>query len=280
MFNFVLIFTCPDQPGIVSALSTWLYKLEANITAADQYSTCSTNGQFFIRIESCLPDKTKSIAQLKESIDPIASNFNAQYELIDPSIPLQMGILASGTSHCLAELLYRAKSKTLNVEIPLIISNHENHQALADSYNIPYYYIPAITEDRKEKEILELLHDKTDFLVLARYMQILSKSFLSAYSHPIINIHHSFLPSFKGQNPYQQAFDRGVKIIGATAHYVTEELDEGPVISQNIIHISHKDSVESMKQKGSHIEKLVLAEAVEQHADRRVLCYNHKTIIF
>lgn len=279
MLNIILIFSCRDRIGIVRTLSRFFSEEGANITAADQYSTDPEGGTFFIRME-CSFAEDRTLAEVQERFAPVATELDAGWEMFEKEMPLRMGILVSRADHCLHELLYHWYSGDINVTIPFVISNHSIHKALAGHYGIPYYHIPATAEDRKEGDILRLVQGKTDFLVLARYMQILSAEFIRSYAHPIINIHHSFLPSFKGADPYRQAFDRGVKLIGATAHYVTTELDEGPIISQAVKAVTHRDNVDTLRQKGKMIEKDVLVDAVKLHLQHRIIQFKHKTIVF
>lgn len=210
----------------------------------------------------------------------IAADFNAEFKIYDKQEKLRMGILVSKPDHCLFELLYLWKSKELVVEIPFVVSNFEGHRELVESYGIPFYFIPATKEERKEQELLTLAKEKSDFLVLARYMLILSPQFLKEYNKDIINIHHGFLPSFKGAHPYRQAFQEGVKVIGATAHFVTDKLDEGPIITQRVEYVSHRDDVASLIRKGKNLEKHSLADAVLNYIDYRIIRHGNKTIVF
>ncbi|MFT5170565.1 MAG: formyltetrahydrofolate deformylase [Candidatus Marinamargulisbacteria bacterium] len=277
--TIVIILSCKDQPGIVAQLSGCLFEHNVNIISADQYSSELRDGDFFIRLEVDYDIAMINEPLMEEDLSRIASEFSASLQLFPISYRMKMGILVSKEAHCLHDLLYRWESGDLNIEIPFVISNHERARKLVEHFDIPFYYLPAHTGDRMEKEILEIIAEKSDFLVLARYMQILSKSFIDSYANDIINIHHSFLPSFKGGNPYKQAFDRGVKIIGATAHFVTEHLDEGPIIKQMVNAVSHADTVESMKKKGRNMEKIALAEALHDYVEHRVIRYGKKAII-
>lgn len=280
MKHFILVVTCPDQTGIVAAITSCLSQLDINISHMDQHSTKSPDEMFFCRCECIIPTDSLSVLQLESHITEVAKRLNAQWHIHNMDTRLKVGILVSKPTHCLLELLHQWESGDLNIQIPFIISNHSDHYAIADHYDIPYHIIPATSTDRKEQDILQIAA-ASDCLVLARYMQILSPQFLATYSpKPIINIHHSFLPSFKGANPYKQAYDRGVKIIGASAHYVTEELDEGPIIHQVVQSVTHRDDPISMKTKGKQLEKLGLAEALRLHVECRVLMWNNRTIIF
>ncbi|MFC1617530.1 formyltetrahydrofolate deformylase [Candidatus Margulisiibacteriota bacterium] len=279
MQNAILVFQCPDHKGIVAKISNYIFKNNCNIISIDEYCTSQENGTFFIRLEFCFNSKEITLDNLKQNFQPIAQEFNAYWQFHDKEKLLKMGILLSKTDHCLEELLYRWSTGELKVEIPFIISNHNTHQKIIERYNIPFYLVNSDDKKQNEQQILQIT-ENSDFLVLARYMRILSPDFLQDYNNDIINIHHSFLPSFAGADPYQQAYDRGVKIIGSTAHFVTSDLDEGPIIEQLIEHVSHKDSVEQLKNKGKSLEKLTLAKAVELYLDHRIIRFKNKTIVF
>jgi formyltetrahydrofolate deformylase len=280
METAVLLFQCTDQKGIVAKISDFILKCEGNIINADQHSTDPLGGHFFLRIEFFFDEKKYKKINLEKDFAALASKFKAKWKIFYKSKLMKMGIMVSHPEHCLSEILYLWKSRELNVEIPFILSNHAEHKKLAEMYKIPYYFIPAVNGDHKEKEILKKVKLKSDFLVLARYMQVLSGDFIKEYNKDIINIHHSFLPSFKGANPYKQAFDRGVKVIGATVHFVTEALDDGPIIEQIVENVSHKDNVDSLICKGKKIERLALAHALNYYIDHRVIRYENKTIVF
>jgi len=278
----ILRIQCPDRPGIVALISTWVSQHHGNIIRSDQYSTDPSQGQFFMRLEYCFDTSKISKEQLENDFQAIAKKLHANWEINYKNDKLPFVILASKHDHCLFELLYHWRSNEINGEITSIISNHRDCEQLAIQHQLPFHYLPITraTKQQQENQILDIVQNSSNFLVLARYMQILSKEFLLRYQKPIINIHHSFLPSFVGANPYKQAYERGVKIIGATAHYVTEILDEGPIISQRVEPISHHDSIRDLKHKGKHIEKRTLINAVIAHCDYRVLRYGHKTIVF
>ncbi|MBF0522189.1 MAG: formyltetrahydrofolate deformylase [Candidatus Omnitrophica bacterium] len=280
MNTFILLFECHDQQGIVAKISALIFKYGGNIITADQYSSDVTSGHFFLRIEFFLDDRRTSKETLQEKLAPIAKKFKAQCAIYQKTKRMNAGILVSEPGHCLAEILYLWKTGELAMNIPFIISNFSGHQELAKQYKIPFYFIKATKENRREDELLKIIGGKTDFLILARYMLILSKNFLSSYKKDIINVHHGFLPSFKGMNPYQQALDKGVKIIGATSHFVTEGLDEGPIIAQAVEHVSHTDNLQSLIRKGKTLEKKVLVEAVHNYIDYRIIKYRNKTIVF
>lgn len=281
MKTAILLIQCPDQPGIVAKVSQWVFSQGGNIIRSDQHSTHHQNGTFFMRLEICFNASKQSEMLLQQSFAEIAEVLQAMWALHNMDKKMRMGVLVSRYDHCLFELLYRWHSGELRAEIPFIISNQQDCEKLADQFSIPYYYFPTSSEkQQQEKAILEIVTDKTDFLVLARYMQILSPQFLRSYPCDIINIHHSFLPSFVGANPYQQAYQRGVKIIGATAHYVTDELDEGPIIEQIVERVSHRDDVLQLQRAGKHLEKIALVNAIAAHVNHQVIRYDNKTIVF
>jgi formyltetrahydrofolate deformylase len=279
MQTLILLFQCHDQKGIVASVSDFIFKHEGNIITADQYSTDPEGGHFFLRVEFYNDETVHPEAVIAQEFAPIAAVFQAEWRIFNKTHMLNMGIFVSKPAHCLAELLYLVKSQELRVAVPFVASNYDGHRELVEQYGVPFYYLPVTDEDKKESELLALAHT-ADFLVLALYMQILSPTFLAAFGKPVINIHHSFLPSFKGANPYQQAFDRGVKVIGATAHFVTEYLDEGPIVSQMVESVSHRDSVDDLIRKGKNLEKRALAQAVHNFIDYRVMRYKNKTVVF
>ena len=280
MKTAIILFQCEDQKGIVAKISNFILEKDGNIIDADQHSTNPINGHFFIRIEFCFDEKNHAEAIMEQEFELIASEFNADWKIYYKNKKNRMGILVSKPDHCLFNILYRWKSGEFNVEIPFVISNCPEHKSLVKQFGIKFYYIKATKEDKKEKEILKIISDKTDFLVLARYMQILSPEFLNSYNKDIINIHHSFLPCFKGAAPYSQAFEKGVKVVGATAHYVTANLDEGPIIEQMVEKISHKDTVDALKEKGKNLENMAIAKAIQYYTEHRVIKYQNKTIVF
>ncbi len=274
---FVLLLQCPDQKGIVAKVSNFILRHNGNILCADQYSSDPRKGHFFMRVEF---RSEASKEALSKGFLSIAARLKAEVALFDKAISARMGILVSGSDHCLVDLLYRWKIGELPAKIPLVISNHLCHRKIASQYGIPFHYLPANKGDRKESEIHKLVKDSTDFLVLARYMLVLSRGFLEGYGKDVINIHHGFLPSFKGADPYRQAFEKGVKVIGATAHFVDERLDDGPIIAQAVTQVSHKDDLAALKRKGRSLESAALAEAVHSYLDHRVIRYRNKTIVF
>jgi formyltetrahydrofolate deformylase len=277
-----LLISCPDQPGIVASVSQFIFEHQGNIFQSDQHSTSLHDGTFFMRVSFTEDSFTLSEPELIDAFRPIAQAFRMNWSIHYSRHRKRVGILVSKLDHCLTDLLWRWKSGELAMDVPCIISNHSDLESLAQMYGIPYHYFPIYKEQRKEDQMrmLDFLREKVDFLILARYMQILEPCFVEAYSQRIINIHHSFLPAFIGANPYVQAFERGVKLIGATAHYVTDNLDEGPIISQDVIHCNHRDTVEDLVRKGRDVERRVLAEAVRLHIEDRVLVYKNKTIVF
>jgi len=275
-----LLISCPDQPGIVAAVSRFIFEHHGNIVQSDQHST--PDNTFFMRISFAEGGFSLTPLELIEGFRSIADVFSMQWSASYSRHRKRAGIFVSKLDHCLTDLLWRWKSGELAIDIPFIVSNHRDLELLAQMYGIPYHYAPIQREQRREDEhhILDFIQGKVDFLILARYMQIIEPFFVDAYPHQIINIHHSFLPAFVGANPYARAFERGVKLIGATAHYITDNLDEGPIIAQDVIHCNHRDTVEDLVRKGRDVERRVLAEAVRLHAEDRVLVYENKTIVF
>ena len=277
-----LLITCPDTKGIVAAIADFLYQHNANILHADQHQDAE-NSLFLMRVEWDLKDFSLDEASFAGAFQGIAKTYKMTWELKFSKDKPLMAIMVSQYDHCLADLLHRYKNNELQCEIPLIISNHLNAQKLAEFYGIPFFHIPVEKDKKKEAEAKQFaLFDEyqVDFIVLARYMQILSEDFVKRYPQRVINIHHSFLPAFIGAKPYHRAFERGVKLIGATSHYVTEVLDEGPIIEQDIDRISHRDQVEDLIQKGRDLERIVLYKAVRWHIENRILIYGNKTVIF
>ncbi len=277
-----LLITCPDTKGIVAAIADFLYQHNANILHADQHQDAE-NSLFLMRVEWDLKDFSLDEASFAKAFEVIAKTYKMTWELKFSKDKPRMAIMVSQYDHCLADLLHRYKNNELQCDIPLIISNHLDTQKLAEFYGIPFFHIPVEKDRKKEAEEKQFaLFDKyqVDFIVLARYMQILSEDFVKRYPQRVINIHHSFLPAFIGARPYHRAFERGVKLIGATSHYVTEVLDEGPIIEQDIDRISHRDQVEDLIQKGRDLERIVLSKAVRWHIENRILIYANKTVIF
>lgn len=281
----VLLITCPDQKGLVAAVSTELYRFGANIIHADQHRD-HDEGLFFMRVEWTLSgdgEKSFDIQAFSEAFAPLTRQFHMDSQLHVSAIKPRVAIFVSQHLHCLADLLHRHQMGELECEIPLIISNHTDGEPLARFYGIPFHYIPLTAATKAEGEakqfaLLEVAG--VELVVLARYMQILSPQFVRRYPYGVINVHHSFLPAFIGARPYHAAYKRGVKLIGATSHYVTEELDDGPIIEQDVARISHRDQVEDLIARGRDLERVVLSRAVAWHLDRRILRYGNKTVIF
>ena len=278
--NGRLLITCPDRHGIVAAVAGFLADSGANIISSDQHSTDPEGGEFFMRMEFTL-ERGDFGAIGRAFAQEVGERLDMEWRLTDADRPKRMAILVSREDHCLVDLLWRHRRHELDAEIPLVVSNHLDHRADVEGFGIPYHHVPVERDRKREAEarLLELLRD-VDLVVLARYMQILSGEFLEALGVPVINIHHSFLPAFAGANPYQRAFERGVKIIGATAHYVTEELDAGPIIEQDVARVSHRDHAEDMVHLGRDIERTVLARAVRWHLEDRVLVHGNRTVVF
>ena len=278
----ILLIACPDQKGLVAAISDFVFRHNGNILHADEHADEGSN-LFLMRVEFDPADFDIDRKDFAKYFSPLAEKFEMTWRLAQSSHRQKTVILVSKYDHCLVDLLYRHKSGELACEIPLIISNHPDNREIAEFYRIPYVTIPVRQDGKRpaEEMILSLLRQHApDFIVLARYMQILSPDFVSEYPQRIINIHHSFLPAFLGAKPYHQAFARGVKLIGATSHYVTEVLDDGPIIEQDVIRISHRDALPDLVQKGRDLEKVVLSRAVRWHLENRILLYGNKTVVF
>jgi formyltetrahydrofolate deformylase len=276
----VLLIDCPDRKGLIAAVASLLYEYGANIVHADQHQDHEA-GLFFMRVEWALDGF--DLGAFRTEFEKLAFQLQMQWRLkLMPEIP-RVAVFVSQYLHCLVDILYRQQAGDFHCSIPLIISNHRNAEALASFYGVEFCYIP-VQPDRKpeaEAEQRELLSAKRiDLIVLARYMQILSSEFVEEYRQRIINVHHSFLPAFTGARPYHAAFERGVKLIGATSHYVTAALDDGPIIEQDVVRISHRDQVEDLLKKGRDIEKAVLSRAITWHLEHRILCYSNKTVVF
>ena len=281
----ILLLHCPDQQGIITEITKFITDNLGNIVYLDQYVD-REDGVFFMRIEWELDKFLIPREKIKEYIDTLyAQRYEMTANLYFNYVKPRMAIFVSKMSHCLYDLLARYKAGEFNVDIPCIVSNHEDLRYVAEQFDIPYY-VWAIKKDHSnkaevEQQEMELLKkEKITFIVLARYMQIISDDMIASYPNHIINIHHSFLPAFIGAKPYHQAWERGVKIIGATSHYVTAELDAGPIIEQDVVRITHKDNPESLVLKGRDLEKIVLSRAVKKHIERKILTYHNKTIIF
>ena len=283
MQKITLLIHCKDQKGIIAAVTNFISKVEGNITYIDQHVDVEQN-VFFMRLESGFTNSAISLEAIKTDFEQtIARDFGMTWNFYNKEIKAKMALFVSKYNHCLYDILGRYSARELNIEIPLIISNHMDLKPIADQFNIPFYHVP-FTKDSKEigeKQQTELLEKYgINFIVLARYMQIITPHLISLYKNKIINIHHSFLPAFPGAKPYHSAFKRGVKIIGATSHYVTEELDEGPIIEQDIARVSHINSVDDFIMKGRDLERTVLARAIKLHSERKVMVYDNKTVVF
>jgi formyltetrahydrofolate deformylase len=278
----VLLVDCPDAKGIVASVSTFLYTHGANILASDQHQDNQV-GLFFMRVEFDLADFTLDAMNFAREFQPIADRYQMQWRLEDTASRARVAIFVSRHLHCLVDLLHRHQTGELLGEIALIVSNHPDARPLAEFYRVPFHHVP-VDGTRKlsaEAEQIRLLDDHAiQLIVLARYMQVLSPAFVARYPLRVINVHHSFLPAFSGARPYHAAFERGVKLIGATSHYVTDELDAGPIIEQDVARISHRDQVEQLIAKGRDLEKAVLSRAVRWHLEHRILFYGNKTVVF
>jgi len=291
----VLLIDCPDQRGLVSRVSSLLYAQGANILHADQHQDHNLS-LFFMRVEWALNGAAASAANLPEphtarfdleafkvAFAPLAASLGMNWQLTVGTSRPRMALFCSQYLHCMADLLHRWRTGELSCEIPVIVSNHRDVEKLAAFYDVPFEHVPVTAATRaqaeaRQVELLERHH--VDFVVLARYMQILSPEFVHRYPNAVINVHHSFLPAFTGARPYHAAHARGVKLIGATSHYVTEILDDGPIIEQDVARISHRDQVEDLVERGRDLERIVLSRAVRWHLDRRILCYGNKTVVF
>lgn len=278
-----LLLHCPDKPGILAEVTDFITVNKGNIIYLDQYVDHVEN-IFFMRIEWELESFLVPQEKIEDYFETLyAQKYGMSFRLYFSDVKPRMAIFVSKMSHCLFDLLARYTAGEWNVEIPLIISNHPDLQHVAERFGIPFHLFPITkeTKEEQEKKEMELLaKHKVNFIVLARYMQVISEKIIDAYPNRIINIHHSFLPAFVGAKPYHAAFERGVKIIGATSHYVTTELDAGPIIEQDVVRITHKDTVQDLVNKGKDLEKIVLSRAVQKHIERKVLAYKNKTVIF
>ncbi|KWX74201.1 formyltetrahydrofolate deformylase [Paenibacillus jilunlii] len=277
-----MLISCPDGPGIVAAVSHFLYQHGANIVQSDQYTMDPDGGMFFMRVEFDLPKLDERIDEVRSVFGGVAERFKMDWQIFNVSQKKRLAIFVSKEDHCLVELLWQWQAGDLDADIALVVSNHTDMQAYVESFGIPFHHIPVTADTKAEAEQRQLkaIGDDIDVIILARYMQIISPSFIEHYRHRIINIHHSFLPAFVGGKPYAQAYQRGVKIIGATAHYVTEELDGGPIIEQDVQRVSHSDDVNELKRIGRTIERVVLARAVKWHIEDRILVHHNKTVVF
>jgi formyltetrahydrofolate deformylase len=276
-----LLISCPDRPGIVATVSRFLFDAGANIVRSDQYSSDPSGGAFFLRMEFTLPPERR--AGLAERFGlAVADHFGMTWRLWDAAQHKRVAILVSRYDHCLHDLLWRRRRAELDAEVVLVASNHPDLREATEAFGVPYHHVPApkARKAEAEAELLEILEGRCDLVVLARYMQILSGNFLERVGAPVINIHHSFLPAFAGAGPYERAKERGVKLVGATAHYVTEELDAGPIIDQDVVRVTHRDDVATLMRLGADIERQVLARAVQWHCQDRVVRHGNTTVVF
>lgn len=280
--NYVLTLSCPDKPGIVAAVSTFIAKNNGNITCSSQHGEPSNN-TFFMRVEINNNSLSCDIDAFKKEFENIAESFSMTWKFCDASIKKRMIILASKQSHCISDLLYRWRSGDLVCDIPCVISNHEDMKDYVEWHGIPYFHIPVDADNKTDafSEINEIIQKYTpDAIVLARFMQVIPPAMCEQYFGKMINIHHSFLPAFMGANPYKKAFEKGVKLVGATCHYVTDKLDEGPIIEQDVIRIDHSHSEQDIKRLGKDVEKTVLARGVRYHLNDQVIIHGNKTVVF
>ena len=275
-----LLIACPDRPGLIAAVSGFLADAGLNITDADQHS--SAEGRFFMRLVFDAPEPERRSALQRRFAEQLGSRYEMEHRFAESGEPKRVAIMVSREDHCLADLLWRWRSSELECELAAVVSNHPDHAETVAMLGVDHHHIPveAGTKPEAESRALELLAGRIDLLVLARYMQVLSGSFLERLGAPAINIHHSFLPAFVGADPYQRAHERGVKLVGATAHYVTAELDEGPIIDQDVTRVSHRDETADLIRIGRDIERLVLARAVKAHLEDRVLLDGARTVVF
>jgi formyltetrahydrofolate deformylase len=277
-----LLITCPDKPGIVSAVTTFLYNHGANITALDQHSTEAEGGTYFMRLEFQTPhlDLPRQVFA-KTFGDAVAQRYGMDWRISYAADLKKVAVLVSKYDHAMLELLWRGSRGALACDISCVVSNHADLKHQVEKFAVPFHVVPVTAEGKAEAEAkIQALIADCDLVVLARYMQVLSPEFVAKWPHRIINIHHSFLPAFVGANPYQQAYDKGVKLIGATAHYVTADLDQGPIIEQGVERVSHRDDVETLRELGQDVERNVLARAVKWHLEDRIIVHGNKTIVF
>ncbi|MBF0571420.1 MAG: formyltetrahydrofolate deformylase [Candidatus Omnitrophica bacterium] len=282
MNHAILLISCRDQKGITAAVTSFIFHNQGNIVHADQHIDEQSN-TFFMRIEWALDDFRLKREDIQPAFAVIANTFNMFWKLSFSDQKPRVAIFVSKHLHCLYDLLWRHKTGQLFCDIVLLVSNHPDARKVADDFSIRFseFIIERHNKAEQEKKQIELLNaEKVDLVILARYHQILTKQFIGHFESQIINIHHSFLPAFAGSNPYLQAYERGVKVIGATSHFVTEELDEGPIIAQDTVVVSHRDSLEDLKRKGEDLEKVVLSRAVRWHLEKKILCYGNKTVVF
>jgi formyltetrahydrofolate deformylase len=277
-----LVVSCRDRHGIVAALSTALSELGANIVSSGQHSTDPENGMFFLRMEFHLPGLAGRLEEANQRLEQIAEAFEMNWSLTSAATKKRVAIFVSKQDHCLSDLLWRWQRRELPMELACVISNHPDHRGVVEALDVPFHHIPVTRETKAAAEArqLQLLANAVDLVILARYMQVLSPEFLATAGFSVINIHHSFLPAFVGQNPYARAYARGVKLIGATAHYATPDLDEGPIIEQDVQRVWHVHTAADLTRVGRDIERLVLARAVLWHLEDRVIVHGNRTVVF
>jgi formyltetrahydrofolate deformylase len=278
-----LLLRCTDRPGLVAAVSSFLAQSGANIVSLDQHATKQSGGTFMQRTIFHLPGLTAARDGLESAFaDQVAKPFEMEFRLTEAAKPKRVAILASKEDHCLLDLLWRNRRGELDMSVSMVISNHPDLADAVRPFGVPFLHVPATKDNRAEAEerLLDLLRGNADLVVLARYMQILTPGFLSDVGCPLINIHHSFLPAFIGAAPYRRAKERGVKLVGATAHYVTEELDDGPIIEQDVVRVDHRHSVDDLTLLGADVERVVLSRAVQWHCQDRVISYGNQTVVF
>lgn len=277
-----LLISCPDRPGIVAAVANFLLERGANIVTSDQYSTHPEHGTFFMRLAFYLPEMLRDRAAFEREFGALAQGFGMNWRISYAHERKRVALFASREDHCLLDLLWRHRRGELEMDVIGVLSNHEHLRREVEGLGVPYHHIPVALENRPQAEarVLELLAGRAEVVILARYMQILSAAFLEWVGCPVLNIHHSFLPAFAGADPYRRAYERGVKLIGATAHYVTEELDAGPIVDQDVQRVGHRYTVDELARVGRDLERVVLARAVRSHLDDRVLVHDGRTIVF
>ncbi len=276
-----MLVSCPDRTGLVATISQFLFERGANIVDFDQHTTGSESGMFFMRLEFELPELARRIGGLVDEFSPIGARFSMDWRITPADRKQRVAIFVSRQDHCLLELLWQWRSGEVDADIFAVVSNHDDLRREVEGYGVPFHHIPVTPHTKGEAERAQLdLVFNADLIVLARYMQVLSPDFCARFPNKVINIHHSFLPAFVGANPYAQAFQRGVKLIGATAHYVTADLDAGPIIEQDVQRVGHRDGIEELKSLGAHIERVVFARAVKWHLEDRVLIHRNGTVVF
>ena len=277
-----LLISCPDRRGTVLAVSKLLFEQEANLVDSDQHITDPVNGRFYMRVEFDLEGLSARLPALRRAFAPLAEGFSMDWRIVEAARAQRVAIFVSKQDHCLVELLWQWKAGDLGGVLAMVVSNHEELREVVAPYGIPFHYVPVDKADKRpgEQAALALVAGKVELVVLARYMQILSPAFVARFPRQLINIHHSFLPAFIGASPYAQAYTRGVKLIGATAHYVTDELDAGPIIEQDVQRVGHHDGIPDLVRIGRHVERIVLGRAVRWHLEDRVLVHGNKTVVF